>query len=110
MMPEPPGSGVYLSARGRRTRSAIREYPPGRRPLTSEIGCGYCRRFRQVKGVENYADKSVYFARDVLEGARGTRMILSISSLRLWAHRFCRGGGLCSLLRPASRSLATYAR
>src|SRR5580692_5640531 len=33
MMPEPPGSGVYLSARGRRTRSAIREYPPGRRPF-----------------------------------------------------------------------------
>src|ERR1700683_3315069 len=28
MMPEPPGCGVYLSARGRRTRSAFREYPP----------------------------------------------------------------------------------
>src|ERR1700689_1380656 len=27
MMPEPPGCGVYLSARGRRTRSAFREYP-----------------------------------------------------------------------------------
>ena len=27
MMPEPPGCGVYLSARGRRTRSAVREYP-----------------------------------------------------------------------------------
>ena len=33
MMPEPPGCGVYLSARGRRTRSAFREYPPQRRPL-----------------------------------------------------------------------------
>jgi hypothetical protein len=33
MMPEPPGSGLYLSARGCRTRSAIREYPPGRRPF-----------------------------------------------------------------------------
>jgi hypothetical protein len=33
MMPEPPGCGLYLSARGRRTRSAIREYPPGRRPF-----------------------------------------------------------------------------
>src|SRR3984885_295281 len=41
MMPEPPGCGVYLSARGRRTRSAVREYPPQRRPLMSEIGCGY---------------------------------------------------------------------
>jgi hypothetical protein len=27
MMPEPPGCGLYLSARGRRTRSAVREYP-----------------------------------------------------------------------------------
>jgi hypothetical protein len=27
MMPEPPGCGVYLSARGCRTRSAISEYP-----------------------------------------------------------------------------------
>jgi hypothetical protein len=27
MMPEPPGSGVYLSARGHRTRSAFAEYP-----------------------------------------------------------------------------------
>ena len=57
MMPEPPGSGVYLSARGRRTRSTVRKYPPGRRPLTSEIGGVYCRRFRQVKGVGNYADE-----------------------------------------------------
>jgi hypothetical protein len=32
MMPEPPGNGLYLSARGRRTRSALREYPPKRRP------------------------------------------------------------------------------
>src|ERR1700733_586606 len=28
MMPEPPGCGVYPSARGRRTRSAFRKYPP----------------------------------------------------------------------------------
>jgi len=28
MMPEPPGSGWYRSARGCRTRSAVREYPP----------------------------------------------------------------------------------
>ena len=41
MMPEPPGCGVYRSARGRRTRSAFREYPPRRRPFKSEIGCGY---------------------------------------------------------------------
>jgi hypothetical protein len=27
MMPEPPGCGLYLSARGRRTRSAAGEYP-----------------------------------------------------------------------------------
>ena len=27
MMPEPPGCGPYLSARGRRTRSAFRKYP-----------------------------------------------------------------------------------
>src|ERR1700677_1430169 len=33
MMPEPPGCGAYPSARGRRTRSAFREYPPQRRPL-----------------------------------------------------------------------------
>src|SRR6202167_1276365 len=33
MMPEPPGCGLYLSARGRRTRSASREYPPQRRPF-----------------------------------------------------------------------------
>jgi hypothetical protein len=33
MMPEPPGCGVYLSARGRRTRSALREYPPRKRPF-----------------------------------------------------------------------------
>jgi hypothetical protein len=33
MMPEPPGSEVYLSARGCRTRSAIKEYPPCRRPF-----------------------------------------------------------------------------
>jgi hypothetical protein len=33
MMPEPPGCGVYLSARGRRTRSDFMEYPPKRRPL-----------------------------------------------------------------------------
>ena len=28
MIPEPPGCGPYPSARGRRTRSAVREYPP----------------------------------------------------------------------------------
>jgi hypothetical protein len=37
MMPEPPGSGLYLSARGRRTRSAAGEYPPCRLLLWSEI-------------------------------------------------------------------------
>jgi hypothetical protein len=36
MMPEPPGCGPYPSARGRRARSTIREYPPERRPLKSE--------------------------------------------------------------------------
>jgi hypothetical protein len=33
MMPEPPGNGLYLSARGCRTRSAFREYPPRWRPF-----------------------------------------------------------------------------
>src|ERR1700683_4583862 len=33
MMPEPPGCGVYRSARGRRTSSAFREDPPPRPPL-----------------------------------------------------------------------------
>src|ERR1700689_4155884 len=50
MMPEPPGCGVYRSARGRRTRSALREYPPRKRPFKSEIGCGYCHRGGEVKG------------------------------------------------------------
>jgi hypothetical protein len=76
MMPEPPGRGVYLSARGRRTRSAIRKYPPRRRPLTSESGGVYCRRFRQVKGVESSLDESVRLARCVFRKARGTPMIL----------------------------------
>jgi hypothetical protein len=75
MMPEPPGSGVYLSARGRRTRSAVREYPPQRRPLTSEIGCGYCRRFRHVKGVEISVDESARDEARVLPGERSTPMI-----------------------------------
>ena len=51
MMPEPPGCGPYLSARGRRTRSAVREYPPGRRPLKSEISRRYCHRRGEVKRV-----------------------------------------------------------
>jgi hypothetical protein len=37
MMPEPPGCGVYPSARGRRTRSAFGEYPPRRRPLRARL-------------------------------------------------------------------------
>ena len=37
MMPEPPGCGVYLSVRGRRTRSAFGEYPPRRRPLRARL-------------------------------------------------------------------------
>jgi hypothetical protein len=76
MMPEPPGSGVYRSARGRRTRSAIREYPPGWRPLKSEIGGGYCCRFRQVKGVGFFVDESVRLARVLFLRVRGTPMIL----------------------------------
>jgi hypothetical protein len=75
MMPEPPGSGVYRSARGCRTRSAVREYPPQRRPLTSEIGCGCCRRFRQVKGVEISVDESARDEARVLPGERSTPMI-----------------------------------
>jgi hypothetical protein len=51
MMPEPPGCGPYLSARGRRTRSAVREYPPGRRPLKSEISRRYCHRRGKVKAL-----------------------------------------------------------
>jgi hypothetical protein len=75
MMPEPPGCGLYRSARGRRTRSTVRKYPPEWRPLTSEIGGVYCRRFWQVKGVAIYADESVPFVCGVLRNARGTRMI-----------------------------------
>jgi hypothetical protein len=37
IMPEPPGNRLYLSVRGRRTRSAVREYPPGWRPLKSVV-------------------------------------------------------------------------
>jgi hypothetical protein len=37
MMPEPPGCGVYLSARGRRTRSVVWKYPPRRRPLRARL-------------------------------------------------------------------------
>jgi hypothetical protein len=76
-MPEPPGNGLYLSARGRRTRSTVRKYPPGWRPLTSEIGGVYCLRFRQVKGVGNYADESEQAEARVLPGERGTPMIRS---------------------------------
>jgi hypothetical protein len=51
MMPEPPGRGVYRSARGHRTRSAFRKYPPRRRPLKSEISRRYCHRGGEVKGI-----------------------------------------------------------
>jgi hypothetical protein len=77
MMPEPPGCGPYLSARGRRTRSAAGEYPPRWRPLKSEIDRRYCHRFWQVKGVENYADESAPDEARVLFGRRGTPMIRS---------------------------------
>jgi hypothetical protein len=58
MMPEPPGNGLYLSARGRRTRSAFRKYPPKRRPLMSEIGCGYCPCGGEVKRRRFFFDES----------------------------------------------------
>jgi hypothetical protein len=32
--PEPPGSGVYVSARRRRTRSTLVEYPRPKAPLS----------------------------------------------------------------------------
>jgi hypothetical protein len=73
MMPEPPGCGLYLSARGRRTRSAIRKYPPKRRPLMSEIAGVYCHRSRQVKDVGNIADESMRFARAFFLGRAALR-------------------------------------
>ena len=76
MMPEPPGCGVYLSARGRRTRSAFREYPPGRRPLMSEIGCGYCRCGGEVKRVEISPNKQGSSLDASFLKACSTRMIL----------------------------------
>ena len=84
MMPEPPGCGLYLSARGRRTRSASREYPPQRRPLMSEIGGVYGHRFRQVKGVGILLDESAHFARHDSLRACGTRMILWRHGIRHW--------------------------
>ena len=75
MMPEPPGRGPYPSARGRRARSAIREYPPERRPLKSEIGRGYRHRRGKVKGVRISVDESKHFGVRVWLVARGTRMI-----------------------------------
>jgi hypothetical protein len=77
MMPEPPGCGVYLSARGRRTRSAFREYPPKRRPLKSEIGRRYCHRRGEVKRRRIFADESEPIEARVLPGGRGTPMIRS---------------------------------
>jgi hypothetical protein len=96
MMPEPPGCGVYLSARGCRTRSAIREYPPGWRPLTSEIGGVYCSRLCQVKGVENCADETTRSAWRISLSARGTRMI-RIEKLSLIQPNAARGEDLIRL-------------
>ena len=75
MMPEPPGCGVYRSARGRRTRSACREYPPRRRPLKSEIGCGYCHSSGEVKRRRILFDESEPIKARVLPEGRGTPMI-----------------------------------
>jgi len=61
MMPEPPGCGVYLSARERRTRSAAGEYPRLAASFKSEIGGGYRLRRGEVKGVGISADESKAF-------------------------------------------------
>jgi hypothetical protein len=75
MMPEPPGSEVYLSARGCRTRSAIKEYPPCRRPFNERGSAVYCRRFRQVKGVGISFDESAHLAQYGFQRVRRTPMI-----------------------------------
>jgi len=77
MMPEPPGCGVYLSARGRRTRSAFGEYPPKRRPLMSEIRGGYRQRSGEVKRRRVFFDESGRSHCAFFLERRGTPMIRS---------------------------------
>jgi hypothetical protein len=77
MMPEPPGCGVYLSARGRRTRSADREYPPGKRPLKSEIDRRYCHHAGEVKRRRVFFDESSRSHCAFFLERRGTPMIRS---------------------------------
>jgi hypothetical protein len=93
MMPEPPGCGVYRSARGRRTRSACREYPPRRRPLKSEIGCGYCHSSGEVKRRRILFDESEPIKARVLPEGRGTPMI-----------RWCPVSSLPDLIRQSMRN------
>jgi hypothetical protein len=76
MMPEPPGSGVYLSTRGCRTRSAIRKYPPKRRPLMSEIDCRYYQRRGEVKRRRIFFDESGRLHGACLLRRHSTPMIL----------------------------------
>src|SRR5580658_1281158 len=76
MMPEPPGCGVYLSTRGCRTRSAIRKYPPKRRPLMSEIDCRYYQRRGEVKRRRIFFDESGRLHGACLLRRHSTPMIL----------------------------------
>jgi hypothetical protein len=75
MMPEPPGCGVYLSARGEPHSLRRQGVPSQTASLKSEISGVYCRRFRQVKGVGNFVDKTIRFVLRSFEEVRGTPMI-----------------------------------
>ena len=60
MMPEPPGRGPYPSARGRRTRSAVREYPPGRLLLGARFGDDITEMETKVNGKGTLLSRRLY--------------------------------------------------
>jgi hypothetical protein len=69
------GCGVYLSARGEPHSLRRQGVPSQTASLKSEISGVYCRRFRQVKGVGNFVDKTIRFVLRSFEEVRGTPMI-----------------------------------
>ena len=97
-----------VSFRPRAPHSLRHQGVPSRKAsFESEIGCGYCLRFRQVKGVGNYADESEQAEARVLPEGSGTPMIRSRKAApeRIWQKKIrARAPHPAPLLRPAVRN------